>query len=128
MTPGAPLTEVHLSDPCERLRKYEGRWHATAACGWHSGHVPDWADADAALKEHAATAHPVQWELAGQIEAHALAHYCDGGWDVVAECWTRAQITEFIGRATTLAGALRKFEALVDVWADREADAVNSAF
>ncbi len=66
-------------------------------------------------------------ELVEAVKAYAVEHYVDGGWDVVVECWTDEQIGEHIGRARTLAGALRKFATLVDVWADREADARNAA-
>jgi len=67
-------------------------------------------------------------ELVDAVKAHALAHYEDGGWDVVVECFDDAEIAEVIGKATTVSGALRKFATMVDVWADRQADARNSAF
>ena len=67
-------------------------------------------------------------ELVQAVKAYAHDHYNDGGWDVIVECWTDDEIAEQIGRTTSLAGALKKFAWLVDVWADRQADAVNSAF
>lgn len=63
-----------------------------------------------------------------QVKQHALAHYEDGGWDVVVECYTDAELAEAIAGATTLKGALAKLQPLVEVWADRQADARNSAF
>lgn len=67
-------------------------------------------------------------ELIEAVKSHALAHYTDGGWDVVVECYSDDEVAEVIGKATTVAGALRKFAPLVDVWSDRQADARNSAF
>lgn len=68
--------------------------------------------------------------LVEAVKAHATAHYNDGGWDVVVECWDDQQIAEQIvqcaaGDATR---AVDAFRGIVDVWADRQADARNSAF
>lgn len=62
------------------------------------------------------------------IKAHALANYEAGGWDVVVECFDDAEIAATIGGAQTEAEAIDKFSFMVDVWADRQADARNSAF
>jgi hypothetical protein len=62
------------------------------------------------------------------IKAHALANYENGGWDVVVECYDDAQIAEVLGDASTEAEAIEKFAFMVDIWADRQADAINSAF
>ena len=67
-------------------------------------------------------------DLIAAFKAHAVAHYEDGGWDVIVECWNDAEIAEAIKGATTLTGAIRKVNAFVDVMADRQADAHNSAF
>jgi len=68
-------------------------------------------------------------ELVEGVKAHALEHYNDGGWDVIVECYTDAEIAEHIGsRVTTVKGALAKFADAVSIWADRQADARNSAF
>lgn len=64
--------------------------------------------------------------LIDAVKAYALAHYDAGGWDVVVECFTDEEIAEQIGKARTLEGALKKFSDVVDVWADRQADARNS--
>jgi hypothetical protein len=62
------------------------------------------------------------------IKSHAEAHYEDGGWDVIVECWDDNAIAEFIAGATTPDEALECFGPLIDVWSDRQADARNSAF
>lgn len=69
-----------------------------------------------------------QQGLIKAVKDHAIAHYNDGGWDVVVECWDDQQIAEQIAGATTEAGAIAKLESLVSIWADRQADARNSAF
>jgi hypothetical protein len=67
-------------------------------------------------------------ELVEAVKAHAEAHYEDGGWDVIVECWSDEEIAQQIGRARTVKGALAAFRYIVSGWADREADARNSAF
>jgi len=67
-------------------------------------------------------------ELVAAVKAHALAHYEDGGWDVIVECWEDEDIVRQIGQARTLRGALSKLSPFVDVMSDRQADARNSAF
>lgn len=66
--------------------------------------------------------------LVEAVKAHAIAHYEDGGWDVIVEAWDDDQIREQIGYATTTKGAIAKFASAVDVYSDRQADARNSAF
>lgn len=66
--------------------------------------------------------------LVAAVRAHAEAHYQDGGWDVIVECWEDSDIVEEIGRARTAKGAIAKVAGIVSVYADREADARNSAF
>lgn len=69
-------------------------------------------------------------EHAVAIMAHAEAHYDDGGWDVIVECWSLKQITEFLieHKITNFAEALAEFTVTAEMWADRQADARNSAF
>lgn len=67
-------------------------------------------------------------DLVEFVKAHALAHYEDGGWDVVFECFTDAEIADVIGDAKTEDKALIRIYRLVEVYADRQADAINSAF
>lgn len=61
---------------------------------------------------------------------YASSHYEDGGWDVIVECFGVAEIQEVLdeAKATSIDEALAAFEPLVGVWADRQADARNSAF
>lgn len=66
--------------------------------------------------------------LIAGVRAHAIAHYTEGGWDVVVECWDDDDIAETIGKARTLKGAIAKMADIVDIYADRQADAINSAF
>lgn len=68
--------------------------------------------------------------LVEAVKAHATAHYDDGGWDVVVECWDDQQITEQIVRhaAGDATRAVAAFAPVIDVYADRQADARNSAF
>lgn len=63
------------------------------------------------------------------IKTYALDHYEDGGWDVIVECYTDSEIADVLDEA----GAQTKWQALaafrfVEVYADRQADARNSAF
>ena len=69
-------------------------------------------------------------KLAEIVKAHALEHYEDGGWDVIMECWTNKEIQEHLeeAKATTPEEAIKAFQWLVNVYAERQADAVNSAF
>ena len=67
-------------------------------------------------------------ELIQAVKEHAQAHYNDGGWDVVVECWDDQQIADCIKGARTARGAIRKVATIVSVYADRQADARNSAF
>lgn len=66
--------------------------------------------------------------LVEAVKAHAKAHYEDGGWDVIVECWEDADIEKVIAGARTERGAIRKVAVVVSVYADRQADARNSAF
>ncbi len=70
---------------------------------------------------------PATQELVNAVKAHAQANYEKGGWDVVVEAWTDAEIAEAIGAARTPAGAIAKFAPLVSVWADRQAEADSYA-
>ena len=67
-------------------------------------------------------------DLVAALKQYATDHYNDGGWDVVVECYTDDEIADRIGDAKTLDEAVDAFDALIDVWRDRQADARNSAF
>ena len=60
-------------------------------------------------------------ELVTAVQAYALAHYDEGGWDVVYEAYSPAELAEAIGGATTIRGALAQFQGPVNVWAERQA-------
>jgi hypothetical protein len=63
--------------------------------------------------------------LVEAVKAHALAHYNDGGWDFIIECWTDEMLAREItgDGATTASEAIKAFEFFVDVMADRQAEA-----
>lgn len=67
-------------------------------------------------------------ELVEAVKAHANEHYEDGGWDVIVECWSDEEIAEAVKGTKTTAGAIRKMRSVVGIYADRQADAINSAF
>jgi len=67
------------------------------------------------------------------VKKHALEHYEDGGWDVIVECWEDEQIESYLydtdsGPATEEEAIDMFAKGVVAVWADRQADARNSAF
>jgi hypothetical protein len=63
-----------------------------------------------------------------RVKAHALANYDKGGWDVIVKCWSDEQIYEATKTCRTISGAVRELFGVVSVYADQQADAVNSAF
>lgn len=73
-------------------------------------------------------------ELIARVKAYALAHYNDGGWDVFVECYGDREYNEFIDRELKYQPdadedkLFEEFAATASIWADREADAINSAF
>lgn len=79
--------------------------------------------------------HPHQLDAATQVlveavKAHALAHYEDGGWDVVVETYEDHEIAKLVTdeKATTTQQAIAAFEVPVSIWSEQQADARNSAF
>ena len=62
------------------------------------------------------------------VKAHAQANYDKGGWDVIVECWSDEQIYEATKTCRTISGAVRELSGVVSVYADQQADAINSAF
>lgn len=67
-------------------------------------------------------------DMVAEVKAYALEHYNEGGWDVIVECWTDEMIASELVRTRTLHGAVRKIAQLTGVYAERQADARNSAF
>lgn len=68
--------------------------------------------------------------LAAQVSAYARGHYEKGGWDVVVEAMEDDSIADAVSDCIDLMQVLTNssLSACVDVWADRQADARNSAF
>jgi hypothetical protein len=63
------------------------------------------------------------------VKAYAKAHYNDGGWDVIVECWEDEDIADAVEGAKNAKQAISMLRrGVVAVWADRQADARNSAF
>jgi len=67
-------------------------------------------------------------EIAKYIYNYAQEHYNDGGWDVIVECWTIKDIMDRIEDGESKEDALKSIEGAVGVWADQQADAVNSVW
>ena len=65
---------------------------------------------------------PKRREMIAKVRAHATENY-SSGWDVVVECYTDEEIAEVIGRARTTIGAIAKFAPIIEVRADRQAEA-----
>lgn len=65
--------------------------------------------------------------LVAQVKRHARENYSNGGWDVIVECWSDSDIRWAIAGASTLERALAKLVEVVDVYADRQADAAHYA-
>lgn len=62
-------------------------------------------------------------EMVAAVKKHAEAHYNDGGWDVIVECWSDDDIAAAIHRCTTANGAIALVSRIVGVYAERQADA-----
>ena len=68
-------------------------------------------------------------QIAEGVRRYALDHYEEGGWDVIVECWSNDDILDYVGAVRTVNGAVKKLKSgVVSVYADYEADAINSAF
>lgn len=75
-------------------------------------------------------------ELVDEVKQYAVEHYTEGGWDVIVECWSDGEIAEVLRGehvkgwrpSRSAQGAIARFKPMVAVWADRQADAINSAF
>ena len=71
--------------------------------------------------------------IADQIFAYANKHYEDGGWDVIIECYTPTSLIETLmsSHGRPIANVKEFWDDvrfMVDVMADRQADARNSEF
>jgi hypothetical protein len=64
---------------------------------------------------------------------YAREHYDDGGWDVIYECWDASTVAHMVwfenrDMPETYEYALEQVSEIVSIYADRQADAENSAF
>jgi len=66
-------------------------------------------------------------ELTQAVKNHAVQHQGDGGWDVVVEAWTDSEIAQAIKEngAETPEAAIKAFEPLAAVWAERQANTTH---
>lgn len=82
------------------------------------------------LRRHWLRADTKRADLVEYVKRHALDHISDGGWDVIVECWDDDMIAKRLAEvnARSYRTALAAFRSLVATWADRQADARNSAF
>lgn len=67
-------------------------------------------------------------ELVAAVRRYAEDHYEVGGWDVIVEAYTDAELADLIGRARTADGAIRKVRVSVGIYADKRADIEATAF
>lgn len=72
-------------------------------------------------------------EILQAVKTYAQEHYNDGGWDVIVECYEDSDLTHLLedgqgDRPTTPEQAIERAWVYVGIWADRQADAANSAF
>lgn len=69
-------------------------------------------------------------QLIEAVKKHAYENYENGGWDVIVECWTDDEIEERLieDGAGSVEDAIKSFMVLAEIWAERQADARNSAF
>lgn len=69
-------------------------------------------------------------ELVQRVKAHARDHYEEGGWDILIECHTDAEIVAWIGKPMTEAGAIRKvkMESGIGIVDDRRRDIQGEIF
>jgi hypothetical protein len=66
-------------------------------------------------------------EMVAAVKAHAAAHYSEG-WDVVVECYDRADIVEAIEGCTTVAAAIRAVGECAELWQERRREVESEIF
>jgi hypothetical protein len=66
-------------------------------------------------------------EMVEAVKAHAKAHYSEG-WDVVVECYDRADIVEAIEGCTTVAAAIRAVGERAELWQERRREVESEIF
>ncbi|MGW0930718.1 helix-turn-helix domain-containing protein [Streptomyces sp. NPDC002644] len=70
-------------------------------------------------------------DMAKAVHEHAESHYAEGGWDVIVECWETEEIVATLSNTSpfplTAQDAIKRFEPLVSVWAEQQADVRNNS-
>jgi hypothetical protein len=61
-------------------------------------------------------------ELVAAVKAHATANYESGGWDIIVECWSDAEIEEAIAGATSIKQAIAKVERTASLLGEQRAE------
>lgn len=67
-------------------------------------------------------------KLIDAVKAHALAHYTEGGWDAVIECYSDDDILLIIGESWTPQGAVAKVEKYIAPYAAQRSEIEATAF
>lgn len=67
--------------------------------------------------------------LIAAVRKHAIAHYEQGGWDYIVECWSDFEIAETITEAgaTTEEAAIKAVGEVAGLLAERRADVQATA-
>lgn len=60
--------------------------------------------------------------LVEAVKAHALESYETDGWDILVECWDDDDISEIIGNARTVSGAIKRCRSEVRLVNDYRSD------
>jgi hypothetical protein len=68
----------------------------------------------------------IRAQLVEEVKAHARAHYEEGGWDVLIECYSDAEIAAVFGSAQTLEDALLAFAPLIEAWVELDSLALEA--
>jgi hypothetical protein len=67
--------------------------------------------------QHMAT--PTQSEIVAAVREHANKNYNKGGWDIIVECWSDADILEATEGARSINGAIRKVKGAAGIMGER---------
>jgi hypothetical protein len=67
-------------------------------------------------------------ELVKAVRAYALAHYEEGGWDILVECYEDANIEEIIGDVSTEAEAIARLARVLRTSDDYRQDIMATVF
>ena len=64
--------------------------------------------------------------LVHAVRQHANKNYTRGGWDIIVECWSNAEIADAIGGAKTEVGAIRNVAKTARMLGDYRSDIENA--